>query len=204
MSRHGRAQEALAMLFEYDGGHQDGMVDGPVKKAGITYRQWDSITEEIIDTLDPVLSYITGGPNPSQAQRLVEKIRDVVERQFGNDADAVKGFDEIAVLLTATGEPSAPVYGVEVTYQSGRIGVRGVYDEPSWAEMLCRMLLSTGIGRVDEEDGIVGVRVVTSRPVWEAYEPPEIEVSAEPSTTRAEVQDGILKAFGFEREDIGL
>lgn len=102
---------------------------------------------------------------------LVEKIRDVVGRRFGNDADAVKGFDEIAVLLAEpTDEPSAPVYGVEVTRQSGRIEVMNITDDPRWAETFRRMT-STLIGRASPHDGVAAVRLVTARPVWEAYEP---------------------------------
>lgn len=49
MSTTGRLQDALYNLYEHEAGWGR-MEDGPVKKAGITYEQWSSLIDEIVET----------------------------------------------------------------------------------------------------------------------------------------------------------
>lgn len=61
---------------------------------------------------------------------------------------------------------SDPIYGIEVTYQSGKVSVKSVYLEKNYADIFFNMA-STLVGRVDPVDGVASVRLVKCKPVWE-------------------------------------
>lgn len=61
---------------------------------------------------------------------------------------------------------SAPIYGVEATYQSGRVEVTQVGTDLHWTKTM-RNILATAVGRAHPTDGLAAVRLVTAHPVWE-------------------------------------
>lgn len=68
---------------------------------------------------------------------------------------------------------SEPVYGVEVTYQSGKVAVMNVSNDRSTVDLFCRMA-ETLVGRADPIDGVAGVALVVASPKWVNYETPVI------------------------------
>jgi hypothetical protein len=80
---------------------------------------------------------------------------------------------------------SEPVYGVEVTYQSGKVTVMHVSTERSTVDLFYRMA-TTLIGRVDPIDGVVAVRLVVAHPNWEESEEPVVERSTVPIVEQTE------------------
>jgi len=59
-----------------------------------------------------------------------------------------------------------PIYGVEVTYQSGKVSVLSVYLEKDYVDTFFNMA-SALVGRTDKVDGVASVRLVKCNPVWE-------------------------------------
>ena len=98
---------------------------------------------------------------------LVEKIRDVIERRFGNNADAVEGFDEIVVLMMEepVAPPAEPLFAAKVTYQSGRVEFLFTHRERSQVEVPLEAVASV-VGRSHPVDGITAVELVTCTPTW--------------------------------------
>lgn len=80
MSSWGRCQDALDSLYEYE--NSDGTVtDGPAKKAGITYAQWQQVQESIIEAVYPIAHAQGEYAEARRAERLAAVSLPVEEQQ---------------------------------------------------------------------------------------------------------------------------
>ena len=70
---------------------------------------------------------------------------------------------------TETGKQA--IYGVEITYQSGKVLVRSVSTERQTVDLFYRMA-TTLVCRVDPIDGVAAVRLVVAHPDWNESEEP--------------------------------